>query len=194
MTSRLTLRAPPRRLLLQFLQWGFAWDCTAGLFFGALKIPLLANKELSLSRNAVFFLGWAGNRFHRSVIGTIFFWILGAITLFLLKACNWYQYKQQYLILEIFWISFLWLPVTRLSSGQLKHQNSQRFLLRRYVTWNCDTLQKYSAHKIDGLGHAQYSSKKWRISNNNFTKIQQRKSQLVIFYTVRDTGKIPCIF
>ena len=40
---------------------------------------------------------------------------------------------------------FLWLPVTWLSGGQLKNWNSQKFFLQTYVTWNCDTLQKYSA-------------------------------------------------
>ena len=49
--------------------------------------------------------------------------------------------------------AFLWLPVRWPSSGQLKNHNSQTFLLQKYVTWNCDTLQKYSVHKIEELVH-----------------------------------------
>ena len=55
---------------------------------------------------------------------------------------------------------FLWLPVTRPSRGQLKNQNSQTFLLQKYVhvTGNCDTLQKYSAHKIEELVRFDFSN------------------------------------
>ena len=37
------------------------------------------------------------------------------------------------------------------SSGHVKNQTSQKFLLQKYVTWNCDILQKYSVYKIEDL-------------------------------------------
>ena len=49
--------------------------------------------------------------------------------------------------------------VTRPSRGQLQNQNSQKFLLQKYVhvTGNCDTFQKYSAHKIEDLVRFDFS-------------------------------------
>ena len=199
MTSTLTLSILTRRLPLQFFQlasilaiWDCAWDCTTGLFFGTLKVPLSANTEPRLSQNVVFFrlsgqqIPW-GRDWHHNFLNS---WGYNFVSF---KGMQLKLIQAKYLISGIFWISFLGLPVTRLSSGQLKNQNSQRFLLRRYVTWNCDTLQKYSAHKIEGLvrfefsnfifvtshlmtsqnelfGHAQYSSK-----NEEFQTITSEK-------------------
>ena len=98
-----------------------------------------------------FFSSWVANRFCGGMMGTKMFGILGAITLFPLKVCfgNWY--KQQYFIPEIFWIT--WLPC-----GQLKIQNSQKFLLQKYIVCNlkkCDILQRYCVNytKLKNLSY-----------------------------------------
>ena len=91
------------------------------------------------------FSSWAAHRFCGGMIGTTVFGILGPITLFPLKTWFW---KQQYMFPGIFWVERLY---GYQSSGHVKNQTSQKFLLQKYVTWNCDILQKYSAYKIEEL-------------------------------------------
>ena len=96
-------------------------------------------------RTLGIFSSWAAHRFCGGMIGTTVFGILGPITLFPLKTCFW---KQQYMFPGIFWVERFY---GYQSSGHVKNQTSQKFLLQKYVTWNCDILQKYSAYKIEEL-------------------------------------------
>lgn len=82
-----------------------------------------------------FLSSWASNRFSGGAIGTKIFGIIGVLILLP-----------------------LWLPVAWPSSGKLKNFTSQTFLLQKYVTWNCDTLQKYSVHKIEELVRFEFSN------------------------------------
>ena len=93
-------------------------------------------------RTLGIFSSWAAHRFCGGMIGTIVFGILGPIPFFPLKTCFW---KPQYMFPKIFWIERFY---GYQSSGQVKNQTSKKFLLQKYVTRNCDILQKYSAYEI----------------------------------------------
>ena len=51
------------------------------------------------------------------------------------------------------WLLMMWLPC-----GQLKQQNSQKFLLQKYVISKCDTLQKSRVYKIEELVRFEISN------------------------------------